>query len=53
MKGKKLVVLVLFSQNYYIFFNIFGEKHTLKVTKNCIFCLKGDFEPQYFTLRTI
>ena len=33
--------------------HIFGEKSTLKFTKNCIFCLKQDFEPQYFNLRTI
>ena len=36
-----------------MYFHIFGEKSTLKVTKNCIFCLKGDFEPQCFNLRTI
>ena len=39
--------------NFTMYCHIFGEKSTLKFTKNCIFCLKQDFEPQYFNLRTI
>ena len=39
--------------NFTMHFHIFGEKVHLKSQKNCIFCLKGDFEPQYFNLRTI
>ena len=54
LSGKAKNGTILFNLvNFTMYFHIFGEKSTLKVTKKLHFCLKGDFEPQYFKLRTI